>query len=327
MAKIHKLYEKGLQLKKQIETGNCTVDDIYEFVQIQGILSVAGDFRVKDLEYIRIPSTYNFKNELDKYKPKSEEEYKKFYDKIVAKIEDIYKDYLDENIMFGKNIGLYTADEAYKLIRDFYYSVSLKDALCMEYALSMGNIIVNRKKIFSNEYIAGQFYLDKKTPYIAVRKQAEGDLYGIDTLAAIVHEVGHMIGNKKDVDSLIVGSSPFRELIPVSLELMFCEQLRPKTIETSRYIYKTLYAIKYDLEDSKDVNSKMAFYVFASYVGLYLSHLYMNDRRKFKDLYKKIKKYIFTDEETKVFDLLNEEKELLKGDFLRKELEEVQKNY
>ncbi len=329
---MEKLYEVALSLYQKITTtDDWTFEDYTLFVNIYNMLNNAGYAYIRKLNDIVKPnSKYSckVKSEIITKYNEGEKVFRQFYSDIGANVIEIFSQYFDNNNMLIDFSDTITLDKAKKIINKYYrkadpkYADSIKDTLFSDRIFLS---TISKYIIVKDE--GSSITLDDKQYITAVNRS--DDLIDISTVITLVHELGHSIGLKKSTIDVEIAYSPFRELISKTHEFAFCKKHSKESNDYKLNMSYSLINLRTGTCDLYD-DTKVAIYpsipyTLGIYIGLYLSHLYMTDRNKFKHLYNEIKKYIFTSEESKIFDLLLQEKEIKTGEFLKREIEENQK--
>ncbi len=329
---MKRLYEVALSLYQKITTTNdWTIDDMTLFNNIYHILDSAGYGLVRKLnDIIKLDSKYNnmIKSEITKKYNESDKIFKQFYYDIGFKVMNILNKNLDENdICFTNYDNIVSLDKAKKMINDYYHKVDPKCANIIEDTLSSNRVYIKTASKYVTVPVEGSAVIIDNNPYVSLVSRTEDDSIDTHALIALVHELGHSIGLKQPTTNSIDCYSPLREAIPKTHEYTFCKKYIKGSEEYKMHILPEMLLLKITTDNLyKNNNDNISRpYTLGIYVGLYLSHLYMTDINKFNYLYNELKKYIFTNEESKILDLFKQDKEIKTGEFLKKEIEDIQK--
>ena len=330
---MEKLYEVALNLYQKITTTNeWTFEDYTLFNNIYHVLATAGYAHIIKLkDIIMADSEYNkvVKPKMIEKREDTDKLFRQFYLDIGTRVLDIFEPYFDEDkIVLTDYSDTISFDKAKKMINKYYHKVDPKNDSDIKNTLLSDRIFLRSISKYVTVHDEGCAVTLDDEQYVSVVKRHDDDLIDIHAVIALVHELGHSIGLKNSTTGVDDCYSPFREVIAKTHEFAFCKCHSKESDEYKIHFLPELFILNSTTTDLYD-NSKNIYtsepYTLGIYVGLYLSHLYMNDRNKFKYLYNEIKKYIFTSEESKIFDLLLQEKEIKTGEFLKREIEETQK--
>ena len=299
-----------------------TIEELFKMFTMRSVLN---SLEYKDISLYTIDRKYI--DEIKNYSKELTGEYNNLCDEYFFNINKKFLNILRENLTIDipfEYKGIITKEEMFKEIESFYRTMGIEEYILV-------NKMLNSKRIFlKNEPLAkadGYICSFDNEHYIFVTYPKE--LLGADVTTVLAHELGHPLGKKRTISNIDININPFRETIPIILEMTYSRTRENNIIEYAKQRYDTLsilmhYCFEIYVED--DMNANNAYqYTLGKSIGLYLSQLFIKDKKKFCYLYNEIKKYIYTKEETKIFDLLLQEQEFKKGDFLKKEIEETQK--
>ncbi len=324
------LYERLEELYGKAYIGkDFSVDEMQELLNIMLILDKSGDYTIYD----RYPIVGKLKDGISRIQDdkmmqvvKSCEEH---YSELNSKVLEIFKSGFDNSKFVRLYDPIITKEEAIKQAKEFYKGIG-------QYEGTLINKIINDKCVYISNDPDYQFYtpdgccvLLNGENNIFIKYNSDSELLTSYITSALVHELGHAISTE-NVSSFNVIYNPFRELLSFTFQEAF-EKTRKKHLdEYAKTRYERLITLrKTSLGIYTGNELKWVFedylYSIGTYFGLYLSQLYMADRKKFKYLYSEIKKYIYTDNESRIFDLLLQGKEIKTGEFLKREIEETQK--
>ena len=215
-----------------------------------------------------------------------------------------------------------------KDVKQFYKNFGEGEYKVINRIINKGNVHIERLPEFNNAgngFICSAYGED----HVFINCESDSKLVGANIDTVLVHELGHPIGKKPLIIEADVEIDPFRETIPMTLEMVYSKTRSDNDVEYAKHRHEALsdliyYGVNVNNEDALIINKSYQ-YTLGIYIGLYLSRLYIADKQKFDSIYKRIKKNIYTRDELKIFDLLLRQPEFITGDFLKREIEETQK--
>ena len=324
------LYEKLDNLYQRINNGNNhNAEDTAEMYCIMTMLAHLGDHDIFDRYMLCDEVDYGVLGTEALRRDRINNCCQRYFLGINDKILEILNNNLCSMANYSIDEQILTEGECIKQIKEFYKNIGSYEHSLMNKMIDDERLIIINDHNFTNHAPEGNFFPIRDNNFAIVKYNSDSDLVTALTAVTIAHELAHpiCISNGTIVDAL---EGPFRELIPITMHNIFLKTRKDYKYEYAKVARRFMYSLSmcgYGINHGGNTKSINESYMYAigHYFGLYLSRLYITDKKKYKYLYDEIKKYIYTNNELKIFDLLLQEKEIKTGEFLKREIEENQK--
>ena len=248
----------------------------------------------------------------------------KYFDSIAQNIKKILDNNLDKSLETFNYENIIDEKNILNEVANFYKTIDFEDKNYINRLLETSKLGIKKDK--SAFEINGELFKIDNKNYVYLKYK---DVLNANALTCTIHELGHAIATKDIIEEPAICMDPFSETISITLEMIYSRTQNENKIEYLKHQYDRILSLnkeyaKLSKDDPIKVNSGYK-YLIGKYLGIYLSKLYMTDKDKFKHLYDVIRKYVYTNEEDKIFEILLQDKEIVTGSFLQDEIVRIQK--